>query len=158
MKGWLVMGKVLAIKIEAETEPKIVYIDDDLHLLSRNINIDKYGNKWPDFEVPTIMTIEKNIKIVSCPDGEQRGLSLVRWILNRNMKTLEFYGVVYIVKTLKNRGFELTSLTDEEADKYIMKFYNTLVTKDFLYENDDYEEDLKYAYPSIKKYLADDRV
>lgn len=141
------MGKVAAIKIEAGKKPETVFIDDDLLKLGDAVNIDKDGKAWSSWVAPDILRVSEEIRIISSPDGEIRNLPVVRKIISKSRPWINFYGVVYVVKSKKDDMFNLVSFSDDELFMFgECTFYNKLITEESLYsalfpDDDDYKSE-----------------
>lgn len=111
---------IKAVIIEPNRIPRPIEIEDDVLALSRKVNIDRFGKQCSEFEPFEIAEIKDNINIISSPKGKERKLPLVRTV-GRYSK---FYGIVYIVKM---NGYELVSMSSDEAIDYCMKFMDITV-------------------------------
>ena len=107
--------KITAVIIEPGRIPVPTEIDNDTLALADAVNIDRNGKRYPDFEPFEISEIIDGINIISSPKGKERKLPVTRTV-GRYSK---FYGIIYIVKM---KGFNLVSMTKDEAIDWCMKF------------------------------------
>lgn len=105
---------------QTKSYPRTVYIENDIMMLNKAVNIDSAGNAHSEFEPFEILEIKNNINIISSPKGEVRSLPITR-IVGRYTK---LYGIIYIVKM---KGFDLISMDDHEAIDYCMKFFDKTI-------------------------------
>lgn len=146
----MLQNKIKAVIIEPDHIPRPIEIDNDVLALSRAVNIDRFGNSCSDFEPFEIAEIKDNINIISSPKGEERSLPLVRTV-GRYSK---FYGVVYIVKM---DGYDLVSMSSDEAIDYCLKFMDSTVTMERLgLPSVDYGENVDSHYSGRVEITCDD--
>lgn len=126
---------IQAVIIEPDSIPRPVWISNDILALNRAVNINWKGEPHPDSEPFEISIIKDDINIISSPKGEERHLSVTRQVGHY----LKFYGIIYIVKM---KGFDLVSMSSDEAIDYCMKFMNGTVSMESLgYPPEDQEDE-----------------
>ena len=143
------MSLVRVVCIKPGEIPIPDFVEQDIILLAKSVNIDKNGNPHKEFEPFEISEIKNNVNVISSPKGEERNLPLVRTV----GRYIKLYGIVYIVK-MDDRN-ELIDMSLEEAVEYCIKFTPLTISleslgfapvtypedyEDEYDENDDYED------------------
>ena len=117
--------KIRAVIIEPDQIPRPIEIDNDVLALSRAVNINWRGEPHSEFEPFEIAEIKDDINIISSPKGEERSLPVTRTV----GRYTKLYGIIYIVKM---KGFDLVSMSTEEAIDYCMKFMDKTISMEKL--------------------------
>ena len=155
------MGKVLAIKIEAEGKPPVpAYVDDDLLEVDKLVNIDKDGIRWNSYVPHEFVNINDELRIVSSPDGRYRNLKVIREIGSRDpsVEWIKIYGVAYVVKHRVDDLFQLVSFSESEVNKLcnsILKF--DLIPSERLFgilNDDDFKKETKKKDGSLTGWIS----
>ena len=120
------MSLVRVVCIKPGEIPTPDFVEPNIILLARSVNIDKNGNPHKEFEPFEISEIKNNVCVISSPKGEERNLPLVRTI----GRYIKLYGIVYIVKMDEND--ELIDMPSKEAIDYCIKFMPSTVSLESL--------------------------